>query len=165
MLVRSTVFSGVHVDRDERFRRLDDEISARRKIAAALEDVPDLRLDVGGVEQRDVRVVELHTGDEVRRDILKVANDFVVDLPGVDREAVDLVAEEVADEAASQTGLAMDERRSFLEVRLSFDFLPLRHEAVQLALEHFGRHVFAHGADNYAARFIGQDGLNLFLQS
>src|SRR2546425_12999895 len=39
------VAARVHVDRDERLGRLDDEIAAGRKVDALLEEIADLRLD------------------------------------------------------------------------------------------------------------------------
>src|SRR5438105_7364616 len=44
------VTTRVHVDRDQRLGRLDDQVTARWQVAAALEDVANLRLDPRGVE-------------------------------------------------------------------------------------------------------------------
>ena len=49
------VAARVHVDRDQRFGRLDDQVAAGRQIAATLEEVAQLLLDVRLVEQRDLR--------------------------------------------------------------------------------------------------------------
>ena len=49
---------------------------------------------------------------ELGGDTLQVLDDLVVDLFGVDGQALDLRAEEVADDAAREAGLAVDERRA-----------------------------------------------------
>src|SRR6185437_3737158 len=80
----------VHIDRDQCFGRLDDEITTRWEIAATLEDVPDLRLDLELVEQRRLLGVQLHARDQVRRDVLQIVDYLVEDLLGIDSQRIDL---------------------------------------------------------------------------
>ena len=107
--------------------------------------------------------MELHTRDEIRGDVLEVSNDLVVDLLGIDRQAVDLVAKDVAHKPTGKTALPIDQGWRLLKIRLPLDFLPLCHEAVELALQHFRRDILAHRPHDHAARFLGKDGLHLFL--
>src|SRR4051794_6906126 len=59
----------------------------------------------------------------------------------------------------------MNERRRLLEMHLPLDLLPLRHEAVQLALKHLRRYVLADGPDDDAPGLFGKNILDLFLQA
>ena len=52
--------TGVHVDRDQGFRRLNDEIATGRQLDPLLEEVADLRLDVVLVEEGGLVVIHLH---------------------------------------------------------------------------------------------------------
>ena len=62
----------------------------------------------GLVEQRRRVLVELDALDELGRDALQVLDDLVVDLLRVDRDLLDLRAEDVAHEAAREARLAVD---------------------------------------------------------
>ena len=53
-------------------------------------------------------LVELDAIDELGRDALQVLEDLVVDLLRVDRDLLDLRAEDVAHEAAREARLAVD---------------------------------------------------------
>src|SRR5687768_16493464 len=164
-ILLARVAARVDVNRDERFGWLDDQIAAGWEIAAPFEDVPDLGLDVSGVEKGHLRLVEFHTRDKIGCDFLEIGGNLVVNLLRIDDQAVDLVAEQIPHQPARKSRLPVDERRRFLEVGLPIDFLPLRHQAVELALEHLRRDVFAHRPNDYSARFVGKDVLDLLLEA
>ena len=58
----------------------------------------------------------------------------------------------------------MKQRRRARELALALDLLPLRHEAVELALEHFRRHILADRPDDDSAGLVGQNARDLLLQ-
>src|SRR5436190_2064740 len=103
------IASGVHVDRDEGFRRLDDEIAAGWQIAATLEQIADLVLDGSLVEQRNDILVELHAVDELWCNSLQVLDDLVEYLARVDRDLLDFRAEHVTHQPAREARLPMHE--------------------------------------------------------
>ena len=88
-----------------------------------------------------------------------------MDLLRVDGHLLDFRAEDVSHEAARQAGLAVDGGRRADEMRLSFDALPLRDERRQLVLQRLLRDVLADGADDDAARILGQHVLDLRAQA
>src|SRR5207249_1485945 len=75
------------------------------------EELADLRFDVVLVEQRGLGRVQLHALDQIRVDLLQVLHDLVVQHLRIDEQRVDLVTEEVADDAAGEAGLALQQRR------------------------------------------------------
>src|SRR3989449_8310020 len=85
--------------------------AARRQLDAGLEQAADLGLDVVLVEQRGLVLVQRHAIHEVPIDLLQVADDLLVQLARIDEQGVDLVAEQVADRAAREAGLALQQGR------------------------------------------------------
>ena len=155
----------VDVDRDERLGRLDDQVPPTRQLAPPLEEVADLGLDAGLVEQRDIVFVQVHTVDQFGRDPFEVLDDLVVDLTRVDGEAVDLGREEVSDDPARERRLAVQQLgRVADELRLFVDPLPLRDEGLELAGEGLLRHVLADGAHDHTTRVLGEHLLHLLAQ-
>src|SRR6185503_1957723 len=134
-ILLARVAAGIHVDRDERFGRLDDQVSTRRQIAAALEQIAQLLLDVRLVEERRLLLVQLDAIHQLGRNALQVLEDLVVDLLRVHGHLFHLRAEHVAHEAAREARLAVDEIRRAHEVRLALDSLPLSDERGELAFE------------------------------
>ena len=155
----------VHVDRDERLGRFDDQVAAARQVAATLEEVADLRLDAELVEQRDRFLVEMHAVDEFRRDALEVLDHLVVHLLRVHREAVHLGGEQVADDAAGERRLPVQQLgRVTDELGLLVDAAPLRDQRLELAREGVLRDVLADGPHDHAARILGQHLLHLLAE-
>ena len=123
-----------------------------------LEQVPDLGLDVELVEQRRGLGVQVHPADQLRIDLAEVLLDLVVELARVDVERVDLGAEEVADDAAREAGLALQQRRRPPdEGLLAVDLLPEREQRVDLPLEVLLGDALGHRPDDHAARVLGQE--------
>src|SRR4029450_8475622 len=69
---------------------------------------------------------------------------------------VHLGAEEVADDAAGEAGLPLNERGGADEGLLPVDLLPKMQKRIHLALEMLFRHPLGDGADDHAAGFLGQ---------
>ena len=156
-ILLARVPAGVDVNRDQRLRLLDDDVTTGRQVHAAIEEVPDLRFDFVLVEQRRVAAVQLHSLLEVRAHLVEVGQDLVMQLLGVHRQVVHLGAEQVADDAARQAGFALHHGRRAHEGGLLLDLLPQLEERIQLALEVILRQLFAHGPHDHAARVLGQD--------
>src|SRR5688572_30120713 len=155
----------IHVDRHECLGGFDDQVAARRQVAATLEQVADFRLDVSLVEEWRRLVVELDPVDELGRDSLQVLDDLVVDLLRIHRQGLDLRAEEIADDAAREARLAMHERRRAQEVGLFLDPLPLADERGEFASERVLRDVFAYRPNDDAAGVLGKNRLHLLAQT
>src|SRR2546427_4703156 len=75
----------------------------------------------------------------------------------VDEQRVDFVAEEVADDASGEAGLALQQRRCAHLYGLALDLLPESVQVVDLALAALLRQVFRHGTDDPAAGILGDE--------
>src|SRR5438309_5475865 len=151
------VAARVHVDRGQRFGRLDDEIPAGRQLHARDEELADLRFDVVLVEQRGLGGVQLHPLDQVGINRLQILDDLVVQHLRVDEQRVDLVAEEIADDAAGEAGLTLQQRGRAHRAGLALDLLPQLVQVVDLVLAALLRQVFGHRPDDPAARVFGDE--------
>ena len=150
------ITSRIHIDRDERFRRLDDQVAAGRQFHALLEEIADLRLDVVGVEERSLILIEFDARDQLGIDLLQVLFDFVVEHLGVNEQQVDFVRQQVAHDPASKAGLPLHQRRGVPGGRFPFDLLPETEQVVDLAFAARFRQVIGHRPDDPTAR-IGWD--------
>jgi hypothetical protein len=159
-ILLSGVSARVHVDGNERLGRLDDQVAAGRQVAAPLEQVADLRLDVSLVEERHRLVVKLDAVEQLRSNPLEVLGDLVVDLFRVDGDRLHLLTEQVAHQPAGETRLAVQQCWWPDEVCLLLDPLPLVDERVQLALERRLSGVLANGTHDDTAAFVRQDFLH-----
>ena len=82
------VAAGVHVDRDQRLGRLDDQIAATRQVDARLEEVANLLLDLEAIEERHGFVIEMHALDQFGIDLLEILGNLVMHFPRVDPERI-----------------------------------------------------------------------------
>jgi hypothetical protein len=85
-----------------------------------------------------------------------------VDLLAVDGEGIDLVGEDVADDAAGEVGLPVDQGRGLDAPGLLLDLFPGPEQGLELALEELGRELLAGGPDDEAARVLGRLSLAIF---
>src|SRR5690606_16049664 len=88
------VAAGVHIDRDERLRRLDDDVPTGGEGDLPLEGFVDLSFDLVAVEERQWIVEELDPFDQRRVDLVEVMADLLVDFRAVDDERIDLAREQ-----------------------------------------------------------------------
>src|SRR6185437_13521324 len=146
------VAARVHVDRCESLGRLNDQIAAGRQLHPGLEEAPDLRLDVVLVEQRGLGLVQLHAVEQIGVDLLQVLHHLAVQHLGIDQQRVDLIREEVADDAAGERRLPLQQRGRPDRARLALDLRPQAVQVIDFALAALLREVFGHGADDPAAR-------------
>src|SRR4029077_21090444 len=116
--------AGVHVDRDQRLGVVDADVATLLEPHLALEGLLDLRLDLERVEDRGVALVVLHTVAQLGRNALEIALDLRERILVVDDDLVDLVREQVPDEAGGHLQLAVDQRRRPRARRLAVDLLP-----------------------------------------
>src|SRR6185503_11232383 len=83
----------------------------------------------------------------------------------VDRDLLDLLAEQVPDETAREVGLPVNDGWCADEMGLLPDALPLVHQRLELATERLLRRVLADGANDHAARVLRQDLLHHLAQA
>ena len=103
----------VDVDDRERLGVVEDEVAAGGQVDAARERRADLaRRRPERLEQRRLLAVADDALDHVRRGLLQVADDALVRALVVDERALEVLGEEVADDAQRQLGLLVDERRA-----------------------------------------------------
>src|SRR6185312_2776526 len=69
------IAAGIDVDGDERFGLLDDQVTARGQVAAALEEIAQLLLDVRMIEERNLLLIQLDAVGQLRRDALQILGD------------------------------------------------------------------------------------------
>src|SRR3954471_15453742 len=99
----------------------------------------------------------MNPGHQIRGDLLEVLLYLVVQLLHVDVERVHLGAEQVADDASGQAGLALEQgRRPPDEALLPVDLLPQSGERLDLAAEMVLRDTSRNGADDPPAAISGQ---------
>src|SRR5690606_16095807 len=151
------VAPGVHVDRAERLRRLDDNVAAARQVGPPLEGLPDRVFDAVLVEEGHLFGVEVDAVQELGVHALEVLLDLVVDLFAVDGQGVDLFGKDVADDPASELGFAVDQRRRLRGARAPLDLVPRRVEHLELALEDLASQLLADGPDDDAPGALGHD--------
>src|SRR5690606_23695578 len=101
--------------------------------------------------------VEVDPSEQLRVHALEVLLDLVVDVLAVDDQRVDLLAEHVADDAAGQLGLAVDQHGRTRAARPPLDLLPRVEERLELPLEDLAGQLLADGADDDAAGVLRQD--------
>ncbi len=109
------------------------------------------------VEERRLGGVQLDPGQQLGVDLLQVLLDFVVQELGVDEEQVDVVRQQVADNAARQAGLALHQRRGTSRCGLALDLLPKAQEVIDLPLAARLGQVVGHGANDPTARVGGHE--------
>ena len=104
---------------------------------------------VGGEERRGPRV-EVHTVHQVRIHTLHVLDDLVVDRAVIDAQRVELVAEQIADDATDELRLAVNYRGGLRRIGTPLDLLPQRVQTLELGVEGLLGDLLADGA-NYPA--------------
>ncbi len=156
---------GVHVDGDERLGGLDDDVPAGGEPDLGLERLLDLLLDPVGVEERLVAPVELDPVLELGLHRGHVLDHLAVDVPIVDDEAVELVAEEVPDHAAGELGFPVHLGGRLVGVRPALDLPPRVPEALELPREDVPVQLLADGPDDDAAVVRGHDVAGQLLQA
>jgi len=104
------VRTGVHVNGGHRLRLVDDQVAPGFQGNLALQRPPDLVLHAVEVEDRPLRLVELHLGlhlwDEAGREPLHP----LVHVPAVDPDALDVRRQQVPEEPHRQGQILVDER-------------------------------------------------------
>src|SRR5690606_2342282 len=88
---------------------------------------------------------------------LQVLLDLVVDFLVVDDEGIHLLGEDIANDAARQLRLTMNERRRPRAAGPAQDLLPGVVEGLELALEDLPGQLLADGSDDHAAGAFGDD--------
>src|SRR6185503_9047195 len=139
------------------FGRLDDDVTTRGQLDAALERFANRVLDAELVEERHRLGVQLNALHEIRIELLQVLPDLVVDLAAVDDQRIDLVGEDIADDAAGELRFAMHERSRTRGLGALLDLLPRVVQRVVLALELLARELLAHRANDDAAAILRHD--------
>ena len=115
----------IHVDRDQGFSLLDDDIAAGWQIDPRVEEMLDLHLHSCLVKQRVGFVaIEVHPLDQIRSHLFQVFLDLAVELLGVHMEAVHVAAEQVTDDPPGEGGLPLYEGRGPALRGLFLDFAP-----------------------------------------
>ena len=100
-------------------------------------------------------LVELDPVQEAGIDLLEILLDLVVEGLGVHQQPIDLVAEEIADDASGQAGFTLDQGRRPDRLALLDDLVPEAHQVVDLPLAALFGDVIGHGADDPAPLVLG----------
>src|SRR5262249_31472793 len=146
--------AGVDVDDRERLGVVEDQVAAGGKVDAARERGADLAVDAEPLEERLLLAVARDALDHVRRGLLQVAGDALVRGLVVDDRALEVLGEEVADDAERQLRLLVDERgRAHFPIVL-LDLVPQALQEDEVALDVLGARSLGRGADDDSA--LGQ---------
>jgi hypothetical protein len=148
----------VDVDDRERLRVVKDQVAARRQVDPPRERRADGVLDARRLEERPLVAVALDPLDHVRRGLLQVADDALERPLVVDERSLELLREEVADDAERKLGLLVDQRRRLRLVRLRLDRLPEPLEEDEVALDVLGGRALR-GRPHDDAALLGGDHL------
>ena len=148
---RADEAAGVDVDDGERLGVVEDEVAAGREVDALVEGRADLGVDAVGLEERRALLVARDALGHVRRRLLEVAGDAPHRLVVVDERALEVLGEEVADDAERQLGLGVDEARRGRLLRARLDLLPELLEEAHVALDVLRRRAFRRRADDEPA--------------
>ena len=143
--------AGVDVDRDQRLGGLDHDMATGLEPDLAAEGAVDLLLDAAVVEQRLLALVELQPIEQVGSDALHVALDLAMNGGRIHRQRVELVAEQVADDAADQLRLATHDPGLGGSLRGPLDLEPASTQARELAREPLLGRLLAHRAHDHPA--------------
>src|SRR2546421_6377970 len=149
------VAAGVHIDRNQRLGRLNDQMAAGGEVDALFEEVADLLLDIVGIEEGVLVLIQLDARQQLGIDLLQVLLDFVVQELRIDEQQVDLIGQQVADNTPRQARLPLHQRGRATRGRLTLDLLPQPDQVIDLALAARLCQVVSDGADDPAARILG----------
>ena len=141
----------VDVDDGERLGVVEDQVAAGGQVDAARERRADLGVDAVGLHQRRLLAVALDAIDHVGRGLLQVADDALVRALVIDDRALEIVGEEIADDAQRQLGLLVGERRCLRTFGARLDRLPEPLQEDKVALDVLGGGALGRGADDHAA--------------
>ncbi|SII69905.1 Uncharacterised protein [Mycobacteroides abscessus subsp. abscessus] len=144
--------SGVDVDDRHRLGAVDDERTARGQVDGAVERLLDLLLDPVVVEDPIVLGVPVDPVEEVGGDGFDVLVDGVPRAVAVDDERVEVLVEDVADDAHDHVRLAVEQLRGehLRRLRLLLDGLPPLRQAFDVPAEFLVGRAFGCGADDDA---------------
>ena len=146
----------VHVDRDERLGRVDDDVAAGRELHDRRMDRVDLLLDLVAVQQRHARVaIELHALGVARHQHLHEGLGGLVAFLAVDHDLVDVARVEIADRALDEVALLVDQRRRRRFEREVPDLVPEAQQIFEVALD-LGLGALAAGGADDDAHALGQ---------
>ena len=146
--------AGVDVDDGHRLGAVDDERSARGQVHRALQRLLDLLLDAVVVEDVLVLVVAVDALEQIRGDGFDVLVDGVPGSVAVDDERVEVLVEDIADDAHDHVRLAVEQLRGqhLRRLRLLLDRLPALGQSFDVASEIRIGGAFGRGAHDHAVR-------------
>ena len=121
-------FAGVHVNRDERFGVVDDDVAARLEPYFRPQALVNFLLDAELLEYRRVLGVELHAVHECGLKAAHELHDFRVLLLGVHPDGGVIGAHVIAQNPLDQIQVAVQKRRRFALLRARLDFRPRARE-------------------------------------
>src|SRR2546425_8208684 len=129
------VLAGVHVDRDERFGMVDDDVPTGLEPDTAPERFLDVLLDPDRVEDRGGLLPQPHAVPQRRHERLDVAGALVVHLARVDAEFVDLRRGHIAHDAEGQGALLVQYRRRRRLLEAALDLRPEARQELHVGRE------------------------------
>ena len=146
--------AGVDVDDRHRLGAVDDERSARGQVHRALQCLLDLLLDAVVVEDVLVLVVAVDALEQIRGDGFDVLVDGVPGSVAVDDERVEVLVEDIADDAHDHVRFAVEQLRGqhLRRLRLLLDRLPALGQSFDVASEIRIGGAFGRGAHDHAVR-------------
>src|SRR5215471_7861134 len=116
--------AGIHVDRDERLRVIDDDIAAGLQPDLRAQSLIEFVLYPELFEDRLLFGVQLDLAHELRLEPADEFHHLAVFLLAVDPDAREVVAHVVAQDAFHQVQVAMQQCRSLAVIVLLFDLVP-----------------------------------------
>src|SRR4029079_10515747 len=151
LAARADEAARVDVDDGEGLRVVEDEIPAGGQVDPARERRANLGVDPVGIHQRRLLAVAGDALGHVRRGLLQVADDALLRPLVVDEQLLEVIGEEIADDAQRQLGLLVEERGRLLGLCTRLDLLPEPLEEDKVALDVFCGGAFSRRADDDAA--------------
>src|SRR5260221_5595939 len=147
--------SRIDVDRDQRFRRVDDDVAARAQLHDGRVDEIDLALDLEAMEQGDSVAIGLHPLGMARHQHLHECLGRLVAFLALDQHLVDVARVEVADRALDEVALLIDQRwRRRLQGKAA-DLVPQPQQIFEVTLD-FGLGTLAACGPDDDAHALGE---------
>ncbi len=142
--------AGIHVDRDQRLGRVDDDVAAGAELHDGRVDRIELAFHLETMEERHRRiVVELHAPGMARHQHAHERLRRVVAFAAIDQHLVDVARIKIADRALDEIAFLIDEGgRGRFERQLA-DLVPEAYQIFEVARDLGFRALAAGGADDH----------------
>src|SRR5689334_4469941 len=147
-LAAAFISAGVHVDRDQRFGLIDDDVTAAAQPNLAMKCIVDLFLDPERFKDRFSAVVMFQATPGPTRNLVDELTHPIKRLAIVDQNFIDFLSQKVSHGALDKVRLFKNATRRRVIANLLFDFRPLIEKESQIPHKVTGALTLADGPDD-----------------